>query len=445
MWSLILLFPFSSGFLLTPKHPWLTSKPVLSQIQAQEVLQSTSDYCVVAGVTGYSGFVPVLADNSSMYYWLTNKLGTDVSTDTSPLILWLDGGPGGSSFNGNLYMVGPLYINASLSAVPRPVTWASDYHLLFLDNPLGAGFSFVTNETDYSTTETEVAANVYTTLVGLNSSHPQWFQNRDMYIFGPSYAGKYIPSVAAYILQKNAVVGQFKFPLVGVGIGDGLTDPVTQFADYSNYGFAAGLIDEEERVVVQGIERKTIQAIETENWATIWSTINEAYHFITVQGGNVNIYDVRTLNSSYDTNPISWVNLNTTRALLHVPPTLPFAFTSEPAFNGLLCDIGKSVKGLFPYLLQHLKVLLYNGQDDLIISTSGAENWIDSIPWPGQAGFAATGKTVWTVQGQIAGYVRSFEGLTQVAVLKAGHGVEVYQPENALAMVNTFIQGGEWT
>ena len=445
MWSLILLLPFSSGFLVTPGHPRLSSKPVLTQTQAQEVLQSTSDYCVVAGVTGYSGFVPVLADNSSMYYWLTNKLGTDVSTDTSPLILWLDGGPGGSSFNGNLYMVGPLYINASLSAVPRPVTWASDYHLLFLDNPLGAGFSFVTNETDYSTTETEVAANVYTTLVGLNSSHPQWFQNRDMYIFGPSYAGKYIPSVAAYILQKNAVVGQFKFPLVGVGIGDGLTDPVTQFADYSNYGFAAGLIDEEERVVVQGIERKTIQAIETENWATVYSAIEDVYQFIGLRSGNVSLYNVRSFNFTVPPYGISWANSSASKSLLHVPSTLPFVFSSMPAFNALIPDIGKSVKGLFPYLLQHLKVLLYNGQDDLIISPSGAENWIDSIPWPGQAGFAATGKTVWTVQGQIAGYVRSFEGLTQVVVLKAGHGVEYFQPENALAMVNTFIEGGNWT
>jgi carboxypeptidase C (cathepsin A) len=438
MLSILLLLPLSTAFLLTSRHPGLTSKPPASQQLAQEVLQSSSDYCIVSGVSGYSGFVPVLADNSSMYYWLTNKLGTDITTDASPLIMWLDGGPGGSSFNGNLNMVGPLYINASLVPVPRAVTWASKYHLLFIDNPLGAGYSFVTNESDYSTTETQVAANVYTALLGLNTLHPQWFLNRDLYIFGVSYAGKYIPSVATYILQMNQSPGQVQFPLRGIGIGDGLTDPVTQFADYSNYGFAAGLMDEGERQVVEEYERKTIQAIENEDLEIVWSTISEAYQYIGAHG-NVSIYDVRSYNFDLSPYGIIWAGLNTTKSLLHIPPALPFAFSSAPAFKALNSDIGKSVISLFPYLLQHLKVLLYNGQDDLIISPSGAQNWIDSIVWPGQTGFLAAKKEVWTVQGQVAGYMRSFEGLTQVIVLDAGHGVEIFQPENAMAMVTSFI------
>ena len=100
------------------------------------------------------------------------KLGTDITTDASPLIMWLDGGPGESSFGGNLYTVGPLYINASLVPAPRAVTWASKYHLLFRDNPLEVGYSFVTDESDYSTTETQVAADIYTALLGLNALHP---------------------------------------------------------------------------------------------------------------------------------------------------------------------------------------------------------------------------------------------------------------------------------
>ena len=111
----------------------------------------------------------------------------------------------------------------------------------------------------------------------------------DFYIFRCSYAGKYISSVAVYILQLNQSPGQFQ--LRGVGIGDGLTDPVTY---YSNYVFAAGLMDEGERAVVQKYDRKSIQAIKMEEWKAVYPTIEEAHQHIGLRGGNVSIYDVRS-------------------------------------------------------------------------------------------------------------------------------------------------------
>lgn len=39
----------------------------------------------------------------------------------------------------------------------RPVSWASDYSLLFLDNPVGAGFSFTGDDRGYTDNEDDVS------------------------------------------------------------------------------------------------------------------------------------------------------------------------------------------------------------------------------------------------------------------------------------------------
>ena len=446
MIRLFIFLPFVNARLLKSDDPELLPKAVVSQELAAEALQTPSDYCDVNGVTGYSGFIPVLPDNSSMYYWLINKLGTDITTDSSPLIMWLDGGPGVSSFNGNLHEIGPFYINSSLDPVARTPTWVSNYHMIFVDNPLGTGFSFVTNEADYSVNEDQVSENLYTLLLGLNEKHPEWFSNRDFYIFGPSYAGKYVPSIASYILQMNQKSGQPKFPLIGIGIGDGLTDPVTQLVSYSEYAFAAGLIDEYEREVVEQIEQDVLQAIQAENWPIVFPTAMEALGYITQQCGNMSVYDVRTNELYLPPYGYEWPALNATKELLHVPLNLKFTGESLPAYEGLLPDMGKSVKNLMPFLLENLKkVILYQGQDDMIVSPIGAANWVDSVEWSGQADYLAAPRTPWIVNGEVAGYVQKSGVLTQLFYLDAGHGVEFFQPERGFAMINTFIQDGDWS
>jgi len=42
---------------------------------------------------------------------------------------------------------------------------------------------------------------------------------------------------------------------------------------------------------------------------------------------------------------------------------------------------------------------------------------------------------------QVGGYVEEYEGLTLATVRGSGHMVPSYQPERALAMVTSFLQG----
>jgi cathepsin A (carboxypeptidase C) len=61
------------------------------------------------------------------------------------------------------------------------------------------------------------------------SAHPE-YSTQPFFVFGESFGGHYAPAIAHAILTKNLQGG---FPVVlnlqGLGLGNGLTDPVTQY------------------------------------------------------------------------------------------------------------------------------------------------------------------------------------------------------------------------
>lgn len=49
---------------------------------------------------------------------------------------------------GLLYETGPIQVNRNLRLVLNPNTWANDYSIVFIDQPVGTGFSHVYNGDD---------------------------------------------------------------------------------------------------------------------------------------------------------------------------------------------------------------------------------------------------------------------------------------------------------
>lgn len=92
------------------------------------------------------GYVKVRPD-AFMFWWLyMNEHGVN-----KPLIMWLQGGPGGSSTGfGNFAEIGPQTVELKA----RETTWLKEANLLFVDNPVGSGFSYVTKDQAYTTNVT---------------------------------------------------------------------------------------------------------------------------------------------------------------------------------------------------------------------------------------------------------------------------------------------------
>lgn len=104
----------------------------------------------------------------------------------------MQGGPGASSLFGLFTEIGPFNIGADMRAVPRGKNgWNNHYHLLFIDNPVGTGFSFTDDVGGYVQNQTQVGNDLHEALTQFFKGFPELKKN-DFYVTGESYAGKYV-------------------------------------------------------------------------------------------------------------------------------------------------------------------------------------------------------------------------------------------------------------
>ena len=115
-------------------------------------------------------------------------------------------------------------------------SWNRKFGILFLDNPIGAGFSIATTPKEIPRDQLSIAKHLFAAITSLIELEPLLFKSRPLYFAGESYAGKYVPAIGYYILKANAnlPVSQ-QVTLGGVTIGNGLTDLITQVATHATH------------------------------------------------------------------------------------------------------------------------------------------------------------------------------------------------------------------
>ena len=71
-----------------------------------------------------------------------------------------------------------------------------------------------------------------------------------------------------------------------------------------------------------------------------------------------------------------------------------------------------------------LRILVYSGDDDSVCATPGTQRWIGAMGWT-----ASSEWTGWTVEGQLGGYIQSYNNnFTFATVHGAGHEVGPCSP-----------------
>lgn len=112
-----------------------------------------------------SGYLTVGKNNSALAFTFYGKKDVTESGQLRnyPTVLWLNGGPGSSSQLGNLQEIGPLLIKRDfdIKVILNNYTWANNYNLLFIDQPVGTGLSYA---------DTSNGANPFAK--SLNGTHP---------------------------------------------------------------------------------------------------------------------------------------------------------------------------------------------------------------------------------------------------------------------------------
>ena len=78
--------------------------------------------------------------NGHLFFWhfANNHVAAKQRT-----VIWLNGGPGCSSEDGVLMEIGPYRLNSDHELIWNNGTWNEFANLLFVDNPVGTGYSYV--------------------------------------------------------------------------------------------------------------------------------------------------------------------------------------------------------------------------------------------------------------------------------------------------------------
>ena len=139
-----------------------------------------------------TGFLPIEKKGDIFFWWFESR--NDPAND--PLVLWMTGGPGCSSELALLFENGPYKVDEHLNLTINPYSWNNFANLLYVDQPIGTGFSRAEKLED---NEKEIAEDFYKFLTEFLDAYPQ-FKQRKFYITGESYAGHYIPAISAYIV-----------------------------------------------------------------------------------------------------------------------------------------------------------------------------------------------------------------------------------------------------
>lgn len=409
----------------------------IEQARSQSYVKPIKD-----GIVSYSGFFTVNKQyNSNLFFWF---FPAQNNNETAPVVVWLQGGPGATSLFGLFTENGPFYIKKKHGLKLRKYTWISNHNVIYIDNPVGTGFSFTGDDKGYSTSEMDVGNNLYEAVVQFFQLFPQ-YQKKDFFVTGESYAGKYVPALSYTIHTKNPAA-KLKINLKGVAIGNGLCDP-EHMLHYGDYLYQIGLIDINGRDVFNKRQTDIVSYIQQKDWIKAFSGFDELLNgdlsehpslFYNLTGFTFYFNYLHSKDDSVFGDMNSFVQTEQFRKAIHVGNATFHTDTKVEEF--LKADVMQSVKPWVETLLENYRVLIYNGQLDIIVAYPMTLGFLQSLNWTGADAYKTATRKPWYVRKELAGYSKTVKNFTEVLVRDAGHMVPMDQPLWALDLITRFTQ-----
>ncbi|KAJ8723839.1 hypothetical protein PYW07_007819 [Mythimna separata] len=393
---------------------------------------SAVDPSLFAGVNSHAAYITVdKLRKWNLFFWYFPAQGVDL--ESTPLIIWLQGGPGASSLFGLFDEIGPLRIENG-TAEKMPITWGSNYSLLFIDNPVGTGFSFTEGE-EYGTDEDQIGASLLSFLQQFLLVFPE-LREAPLFITGESYAGKYIPAFGHYI--HNNQNESMPINLKGLAIGDGWIDPPT-ILHYSEWALQVGLLDPEQAEVVHAMEEQARQYWDEGNFDDYDLAARYAYEtfgtYAPTSPYNF-LHDISQTDIQFE----EFLNRPDVQDALHVKKMEFQEFNNNVSLH-LDHDLYDTVKPWLEELLEHYGVMCYNGQLDVIVGYAVSVHTYRSLNWSGAEAYRAANRTRLgnADDSTFSSFVKASGNFMDVMVRGAGHMVPADKPRAAKQILDLFI------
>uniref|UniRef100_A0A0E0MF37 Uncharacterized protein n=1 Tax=Oryza punctata TaxID=4537 RepID=A0A0E0MF37_ORYPU len=256
--------------LVRPKFSGLCSASLGERGRADATCYNFARYVTVDEVNG-----------AELFYYFIESEG-DPGSD--PVLLWLTGGdrcsvlsaiffeigqqrticPSPSSSSAISHTVLPIYQSASSCKLPagpvklviepyngglprlryHPYSWTKVASILFVDSPVGAGFSFSQDPNGYDVSEVSSSLQIVKFLYRWFDGHPEYRAN-PFYVGGDSIAGRFVPFVTQKISEDIEAAVRPSLNLKGYLVGNPVTGESIDNKSKVPYFHGVGIISDQ--------------------------------------------------------------------------------------------------------------------------------------------------------------------------------------------------------
>ncbi|GKV45210.1 hypothetical protein SLEP1_g52318 [Rubroshorea leprosula] len=428
----------------------------------------------------FSGYIFVDDQKQRALFYYFVEAETDPSS--KPLVLWLNGGPGCSSFGAGAFVEhGPFKTNGE-TLVSNDFSWNKAANMLYLESPAGVGFSYSTNKSFYPDLGDKITAR--DNLVFLQ----RWFlefpeyKNRDFYITGESYAGHYVPQLAQLFIQTD-----MKPNLKGIAIGNPLIEFTTDMNSVDDFYWSHGLISDSAYELVKSLcnnsqlMREALEGFLSPACADVYLTIlEELSHSIdkydvladvclsSANGSQTSLLShpawsrlrhVTSLQSQQtvlnqqqvsgekadvcaEDKTTKYLNRKDVQVALHAKLVRVTTWSLCNKFVQYRRNIqDPTIQILASLVKSGIRVLVYSGDQDSVIPFTGTRTLIYKLAK--EFGLKTTVPyRAWFESKQVGGWTQVYGDILSYAIIRgASHTAPATQPERSLTLFKAFLAG----
>ncbi|KAL9227497.1 hypothetical protein vseg_003180 [Gypsophila vaccaria] len=469
------------------------------------VSESAPDTALVTHLPGFNGTFPskhyagyVTIDKrhgKKLYYYFVES---ERNPSKDPVVLWLNGGPGCSSFDGFVYEHGPFNFEKpkTTGGLPKlhlnPYSWSKVSNIIYLDSPAGTGYSYSLNQSDYDNVgDLNTASDTHTFLLKWFDIYQEFTKN-PFFIAGESYAGVYIPTLASEIVKGLSARLKPVINLKGYMIGNGVTDEVFDGNALLPFAHGMGLISEkiyQEAVKNCGgkyydpsttaCQNSLSKVDELISQLNIYDILEPCYHDPITSRSNTSTFatlgeterplpvrvrmfgrawplrapvkpgivpmwpqlsDSSSVPCTDDTVATLWLNDKAVRKALHAAEdnvTGPWALcTGQLTYHH---DGGSMIPHHKNLTERGYRALIYSGDHDMCVPYTGSEAWTSSLGYK-----IVDSWRPWLLNNEVAGFTQGYDkNLTFLTVKGSGHTVPEYKPRESLYFYTQFLSGNQ--